>query len=110
MVDTKASDTLTPPSHAMKVVEKARQWTRDPPLTPKLLRAGQQAIAGGERSMLVWKAQRYRFLPRKLSEMRVVDVRPLLQEYKHLASSCDQLLAERETLLARVLELEAGSK
>ena len=88
-----------------KVVEKARQWTRVPPLIPKLHLAEKQA-SGSDQSVLAWKAQRFRFLPRKFNELRMVEVEPLLREYKHLASSCDQLLNERETLLARINELE----
>ena len=66
----------------------------------------EKQASGSDQSVLAWKAQRFRFLPRKFNELRMVEVEPLLREYKHLASSCDQLLNERETLLARINELE----
>eukprot|EP00946_MAST-07B_sp_MAST-7B-sp1_P000330 g330.t1 len=88
-----------------EVVEKARQWTHIPPLIPKLHLAGKPAH-GNDQSVLAWKAQRFRFLPRKFNELRMVEVESLLREYKHLASSCDQLLDERKSLLARIYELE----
>ena len=61
-----------------------------------------------QQSVVAWKAHRYRFLARRVSELRVTEVGALLQEYKHLASTTDHLLKERKDLIARIEELEGA--
>ena len=99
------SKDIPQPSSSDNVVEKARFWVRCPPVKPGLPSMDKNDMV--DQQMLAWKSLRYRFLAQKLSEIRVVDVGPLLQEYKNLATSCDQLLNERENLIKRVQGLEA---
>jgi hypothetical protein len=79
---------------AKKVLLKAKQWTSSPPLQPN----GQTVVT--------WKAHRYRYLSRQLSEVNVTEVGSLLNEYKYLCSTTEQLLKERNEMLKRIQELE----
>ena len=68
--------------------------TSSPPLQPN----GQTVVT--------WKAHRYRYLSRQLSEVKVTEVGSLLNEYKYLCSTTEKLLKERNEMLKRIQELE----
>ena len=93
-----------------KTLARAERWVESqPPLQPPL-----RALTGATDhqsvpSVVAWKALRYRFLSRNVNEIRVTEVDCLLNEYKHLASTTDRLLREREELIARIRTLERSS-
>ena len=105
---TIGSTTVDPTKRTRQVIQTAKRWTAAaPPLQPP-----PSSLQGNQpqQSVVAWKAHRYRFLARRVSELKVTEVGALLQEYKHLASTTDQLLKERTDLIARIEELEGARK
>ena len=105
---TTGSTTVDPTKRTRQVIQTAKRWTAAaPPLQPP-----PSSLQGNQpqQSVVAWKAHRYRFLARRVSELKVTEVGALLQEYKHLASTTDQLLKERTDLIARIEELEGARK